>query len=82
MMERRLGGEGGSNCVIANLKAQVGQLEKALKEALETRAGAKVGREEVRAWLNEVSKNRELNHTDGADLDTSHQQLNGANGED
>ena len=31
MMERRLGGEDGSNCVIANLKAQVGQLEKALK---------------------------------------------------
>ena len=44
MMERRLGGEDGRNCVIANLKAQVGQLEKALKEALELRADAKVAK--------------------------------------
>ena len=75
MMERRLEGEGGSNCVIANLKAQVGQLEKALKEALEERAGAKVAKEEVKEWLSEImSRDRDLSHN-GADLDSSHQPL-------
>merc|ERR1711997_418947 len=77
MMERRLGSEDDSNCVIANLKAQVGQLEKALKDALEMRAGAKVGQEEVKEWLHEV-----VNRKRGADLDSSHQLSEDAPGAD
>ena len=52
-------------------------MEKALKDALETRAGAKVGKEEVKEWLHEVARDRDLSHK-GADLDTSHQPSDGA----
>ena len=63
--------EEGSNCVIANLKAQIGQMRKALREALEQRSGAPVSYTEVDSWLNgKLPGCRNLNRN-GADFHKS-----------
>ena len=84
MMERRLSAEDGQNCVIANLKSQIGQLDKVLQEAIEARTGTKVERKDIQEWLESLPN---PNHNDGAkfqksavgsrdldeNLDTNHQ---------
>ena len=68
MMERRMSGEEGSNCIIANLRSQLGQLELALKEAIEARVGTKVGKEEIKEWLQNLPS---PNHKEGANYQES-----------
>ena len=63
--------EEGGNCVIGNLKSQLGQVYKALQEAIEARTGTKVGREEIKDWLGNLpGPNRQegANRQESADL--------------
>ena len=49
MLEKRLGPQGGGDCTIANLRAQIGQLTHALRAAQERCANLKEGGREVRS---------------------------------
>ena len=55
-----MAGNDGSNCIIANLKSQIGQLERALQEAVESRLGTKLAKEEIQEWLSKCSQKARL----------------------
>ena len=67
MLEKRLGPLGGGDCTIANLKAQIGQLTRALEEAQANGAKTKVGGKQVRSDSPCVLEATE------SDLGTNHQ---------